>query len=353
MFKNHPIALTFVVIVIVVSGLTAYTYQQNQALTSSWGSDSAISVITATATMATFVDSIEAIGTAQANESVNLTSKVTEIISKVNFEDGDFVTAGKILIELTNAEQTAQLDEAQATLNETTRQLKRIEGLIEQNLASELQLDEERARQQTAAARLEAIVARLDDRLVRAPFTGILGFRNVSPGTLLSPGTIVTTLDDISVIKLNFAVPESYMAMIEPGQQITTSSVAYPDMLFSGEVTAVNSRVDPVTRAISVRARLENHERLLHPGMLLMVSLTREQGDTLVVPEEAVIPVQNKEYVFTISESNSVERIQIETGRRKPGAVEVLSGLTPGQEVITQGIIKVRPGVKVVRKSSG
>ena len=351
--KNHPLIALFVVIVASISGLAANTYLKNQQQAEAWGAGGPTVVVTELVRMATIVDSIESIGTAQANESVSLTSKVTDTVRKVNFEDGDYVEVGAILVELTNAEETALLAEAQATLDETTRQLNRIQNLIDQRLASELQLDEERVRQKTAAARLDAIVARLDDRLIRAPFSGVLGFRDVSMGTLLTQNTVVTTLDDISVIKLNFSIPENYLAVLKPGQEVSAISVAYPDTPFTGQVTTINSRVDPVTRAVAVRARIDNEKGLLRPGMLLTVLLTREKSNAMVVPEEAIIPIQNREYVYTVLPDNTADRVLIETGRRRPGMVEVLFGLEPGQEVITQGIIKIRPGARVTRKPSG
>ena len=348
--KNHPLLSLFTVAVLGILGLAANTYLKNQQQAANWGARGPTLVVTEPVRMQSLVDSIESIGTAQANESVSLTSKVTDTVSKVNFSDGDYVEKGTILIELTNTEETAMLAEAQATLDETARQLNRIQNLIEQNLASELRLDEERARHQTAGARLDAILARLDDRLIQAPFSGVLGFRDVSPGTLLTQNTVVTTLDDISVIKLNFTIPENYLAVVKRGQEVLAGSAAYPNKSFNGEVATINSRVDPVTRAVDVRALLNNDERLLRPGMLLTVSLTRDKSDAMVVPEASVIPIQNREYVYTITPENTVERTLVETGRRRPGIIEVLSGLEVGQDVITEGLIKVSPGASIARK---
>jgi len=297
--------------------------------------------------METIVEQIEAIGTAIANESVNLTAKVTDTVSKVNFEDGQTVEQGVILIELTNTEETAQLTEAQATLAEATRQLDRLQNLIKQGLASELQLDEEQVRKQTAAARLEAIIARLDDRLVRAPFSGVLGFRNVSQGTLLTSNTIVTTLDDISVIKLDFSVPENYLSVLQVGLDVSATSTAYPDRKFEGIVRTIGSRVDPVTRAVSIRAHIANQDNLLRPGMLLTVELIRNRETVMVIPEEALIPIQDKQFVYTVDGENRANRIQVEIGRRRPGIVEVLSGLNLGDKVVTEGVIRLRPGSTV------
>ncbi len=155
-----------------------------------------------TARPAALSETIEAIGTTRANESVTITAKVTDKISAINFEDGDFVESGTLLVELTNAEQTAQLGEAKADREEARTQLARLQDLADKGTVAKSDLDEARARYSVTSARLEAIVARLQDRVVRAPFAGVLGFRQVSPGTLVSPGTAITTLDDVSTLKL-------------------------------------------------------------------------------------------------------------------------------------------------------
>lgn len=351
--KRHAVLLIFVFAGLGVAAATLNTYLNNQAQSAGRGWGAAPSVVTGRAEVRRLVDSIESIGTALASESVVLTSKVTDTVRKVNFEDGDFVEAGDILVELTNSEETAMLAEARATLDEAARQLDRVQNLLAQNLAAPTQVDEERARQQTAQARLEAIVARLDDRLIRAPFAGVLGYRGVSAGTLLSPNREVTTLDDIATIKLDFTIPESYLAVAQVGQEVLAESVAWPGREFRGEVSTVNSRVDPVTRAVGVRALIRNDEQLLRPGMLLTVKLTREVVQALVVPEEAVVPVQSKQFVYRITPESTAERVEVQTGRRRPGVVEVLAGLEAGDEVITEGVIKVRPGGKVRRKGEG
>ncbi|MDH5738147.1 MAG: efflux RND transporter periplasmic adaptor subunit [Gammaproteobacteria bacterium] len=349
-FKKHPILIVSLLIVLTLAGLFIKTWLASRSGQSGYGYGGVPQVITQPAIIMTLVDEIEAIGTTLANESVNLTAKVTDTVRKVNFEDGDYVEAGAILVEMTDAEETAQVAEAQAALNEAQRQLKRIENLIRQRMASELQLDEQKARQQTAEARLNAIIAKLDDRLIRAPFAGILGFRNVSTGTLLSPNTVVTTLDDISIIKVDFSVPERYLSAIQPGQEIQASSASWAQQEFVGEVKTINSRVDPITRSVTVRAHITNENRLLKPGMLLTIKLIRSRDEALVIPEESVVPISDQQYVYIVGEDGIVQQLAIKVGRRQPGIVEVLSGLQAGQEVVTQGVIKIRPGIKVLVK---
>ena len=345
---RHPI---LIVAVLVIAGLATATVNRvlenrQQVAGMGYGGRASLVVVEPTR-MESIVEQVEAIGTALANESVNLTAKVTDTVSKVNFEDGQSVQRGTVLVELTNTEETAQLTEAQATLAEATRQFERVQNLISQGLASELRLDEEQVRKQTAAARLEAVLARLDDRLVRAPFDGVLGFRNVSPGTLLTSSTIVTTLDDLSVIKVEFSVPENYLSVLHVGLEVSAHSTAYVDRTFKGSVRSIGSRVDPITRSVAIRTHVANEDNLLRPGMLLTVALIRNRASVMVMPEEALIPIQDKQFVFMVGEGNKANRVQVEIGRRRAGVVEVLSGLNLGDKVITEGVQRLRPGSMV------
>lgn len=292
------------------------------------------------------VDTVEAIGTARANESVTITAKVTETVRGVRFEDGEYVDAGDVLVELTNAEETALLAEARAALDDAERQLKRLDGLVAQGSAPVSQRDEAFARRQGASARLGAVEARLGDRLIRAPFSGVLGFRRVSPGTLVTPNMEITTIDDIARIKLDFSVPETALASIRPDLEVRAIAAAWPERAFEGRVTTVDSRVDPVTRAIMVRALLDNPERLLRPGMLLTVELVTARERALVVPESALLQIRDERFVYTVVDG-AARRVDVEIGRRRPGIVEIRAGLAPGTPVVTEGVDRVRPGVPV------
>lgn len=299
------------------------------------------------------VDEIESIGTAAANESVTISGKVTDTIWRVNFEDGDFVQEGAVLVELTNEEETALLAEARANLDDARTQLRRFEDLLRRGSAPISQVDEARARYAGVEARLEAIMARLDDRLIRAPFTGLLGFRQVSPGTLVTPSTAITTLDDVSQIKLDFSVPETYLGAVKKGQLVYARSVAWPDREFEGEVSAIGSRVDPATRALIVRAVIRNDDRSLRPGMMMTVRLVRSRSQGLVIPEGALVQIQDQKFVYRASDDGRVHRVEVEIGRRRYGIVEILAGLELGERVVTEGVAKVRDGMLVRVKGDG
>jgi membrane fusion protein (multidrug efflux system) len=297
--------------------------------------------------LSTIEDRIEALGTLRANESVELTTSVTETVTALHFDDGDRVQAGEVLVEMTSAEEHAQLEEARATAAEARRQYERIRSLREKQTAAESLLDQRRREWETGRARLAAIESRLADRLVRAPFSGIVGLRNVSVGALVEPGDVITTLDDDSAMKLDFSVPALYLGSLAPGAAITATTRAWEGRRFEGEVKSIDSRVNPVTRTLMVRGLLPNPDHALRPGMLMQVELLNRQRQVIVIPEECVVAQGNRRYVFVVGEDNSVQRREIRTGTRRPGEVEVTAGLSVGDLVISDGKLKVRAGSRV------
>jgi len=294
-----------------------------------------------------FADRIEALGTLRANESVALTASVTETVSNIHFDDGDRVEKGQVLVEMTSGEEHAQLEEARATVEEAYRQYQRVLSLESQGTAAKSLLDERKREWETARARLAAIESRLADRLIKAPFAGVLGLRDLSVGALVEPGDLVTTLDDDSVMKLEFQVPATYLDVLRPGLAVDATARAYAGHRFQGEVKAIDSRVDPATRSVRVRAVLPNPERMLKPGMLMRVELLKQPRDTLMIPEEALLPLGERQYVLLVGADSKVERREVTIGGRRPGEVEIVSGLQAGEQVITQGTLKVRPGEQV------
>lgn len=305
-------------------------------------------VTTTTVASKPWSDAIEALGTARANESVLVTAKVTETVVRVNFEDGDLVEAGDVLVDLSGRAEVAGLAEAAAAYRESQQQFQRLQQLTAQKLIPTSQLDTQRAAMDSARARLDATRARLSDRVITAPFAGVLGFRQVSPGTLVTPGTTIASLDDVSVMKLDFAVPEGFLAALAVGQDITATSNAYPGREFTGRVTTVDSRIDPITRAVTVRAELPNPERLLRPGMLLTLRVFQPERQALVVPEISVIQVAQKAHVFRVLPDDTVEQVDVKLGQRRRGEVEVLEGLAAGDRIVVDGTVKLRQGSSVV-----
>jgi membrane fusion protein (multidrug efflux system) len=290
---------------------------------------------------------LEALGTVKANESVVITPTMEERVVDIFFEDGDAVRKSQVLVKLDDSEARYSLEEARALLQEQKKQYERFSKLAKTNSTSRSKLDEEKSLLEIARAKVALLEARLRDYTIRAPFSGILGIRQISKGAVVDSETVITTLDDITITKLDFTVPETYIGVLKKGMNVSAQSTAYPDRIFNGTVTAISSRVDPNTRSLTVRARIPNPDRLLKPGMLLSVDLIKDRSQSLIIPEEAVILDKDKKFVLVVSTDNIVEKMEIVTGRRTPGKVEVISGLNAGEQVIISGLTRVRTGSSV------
>lgn len=294
---------------------------------------SAAGVIVSPVVEQVFADQIEAIGTAAANQSATLTSTVTETIKTINVNEGEFVKAGTVIVELNS-------DEEQATLNEAAKSFSRYDKLAKSKIGSEARRDEEQARMGVARAQL-------DKRRIVAPFDGVLGIRQVSVGDLISPGTIITTIDELDPIKLEFSVPESYIAVLKPGLEIKASTEAYPGELFTGTVSAIDSRVNTMTRAIMIKATIPNADNRLRPGLLMKANIIKSSRTALAIPEEAIVSAGEKKTVLVVGADNKVTEKDVTSGNRQAGYVEILSGLTQGEKVIIEGLQKAHSGAEV------
>ncbi len=289
---------------------------------------------------------LEALGTARANESVDITSKISNIVTSVRFRDGARVTRGQVLVQLDDAQARAEVAVAQAALGESEQQFKRSTELLSTQALSKSQYEQLEATVKANRARLAAATARLEDTVIRAPFSGRVGLRRVSVGSLISPGDVITTLDDTSVIKLDFSVPEIFLATLREGLTVRATAPSFPGRTFTGTVSSIDSRVDINTRSVTVRALLANEDGALKPGMFLNVALAREERSTLVIPEEALTPEAERQYVYVVADGKA-ERREVRIGGRQPGSVEILAGLNAGEQVIIEGTQKVRDGIAV------
>jgi membrane fusion protein, multidrug efflux system len=312
-----------------------------------FGAGMAISVRAEPARTMRFSDVLEAIGTSRANESVVIASRVSETVESVNFTDGAVVEKGTILVRLIQAEEAAQVEEGEANVRDAESQYARILDLEIQGNASQSLLDTRLRELESARSRLSQARARLEDRLIRAPFSGILGLRNISPGALVSPGSEITTLDDIDIIKIDFSIPERFLSTLAPGQLIETEAAAFPGEVFSGRVMTVDTRVDPVTRAVAVRAVVENQDHRLLPGMLMSIELESNERVSVAVPSVAIIPVGRENFVYIVEEDNKVRRASLDVGVRREGFTEVISGVSVGDVVANSGLMRLSPGANV------
>jgi membrane fusion protein, multidrug efflux system len=292
-------------------------------------------------------DTVEAVGTALANESLTVTSKTAGIVKAIRFEEGQFVKAGAILIELDDREPSADLEAAKATREQAKAALDRANRLLTTGNAPQARVDDLEGAYRAAAARVKVIEARLQDLKIVAPFSGRIGIRRISPGSLISVGTVITTLDDVEIIKLRFFVPEAATPAIKLGAKVAASGNAAPGRTFTGDIASIDTRIDMTTRAVEVRAEFKNNDGALKPGMFLTVKLALNRRDgALIVPEEAVVPEGIRQYVYAVVDGKAT-KTEVKLGSRLPGEVEIREGLTPDALVITGGIQKIRDGSPV------
>ena len=292
-------------------------------------------------------DALQALGTAQARESVAITAKVSDVVTRLAFDSGERVHAGQLLADMNSAAQRADVAAAEANLRDAEQQLRRGSELAGQQLIASSQLDTLKANRDAAAAALQARRAAVSDRTLTAPFAGVLGLRQVSRGALVTPGTVITTLDDDSSIKLDFTLPESALSALAVGQVVDARSDAWPGQLFAGRIAQIDSRVDPETRAIKVRAELPNPDGKLRAGMLLRVQVELPRRQALVVPEIAIQQEGEQAYVFRVDGTGAVDKVPVKLGSRAEGNVEVASGLKAGERIVVEGTVKLHPGSRV------
>jgi membrane fusion protein (multidrug efflux system) len=304
-------------------------------------------VETVKATTREMVTTLEAIGTAQANEAVRVTGKIAGIVTKITFLEAQRVQAGAVLVELDPTETDARIAELRAARDNLAQSLERARALYETRSIPLARVDDLRMQVEAADARIRAAQALRADNVIRAPFAGKLGLRNVSLGALVRPGDVITTLDDTSVIKLDFEAPETALAGIRLGNRIVATAAAVPGRVFEGEVATIDSRVDPVTRSVKVRALLPNPEDLLKPGMLMTTTvIINRRPDAVTIPEEAVLIQGGRQVVYTVRDGKAA-RAAVKLGARQPGFVEVLEGVPAGADVIVGGLQQVRDGLPV------
>ena len=297
-------------------------------------------------------DRLEALGTAQANESVAIAAKASDVITRLAFDSGQRVRAGQLLADMNSREQRADVAAAEAALRDAQQQLRRGSELAREQLIAQGQLDTLRANRDAAAAALASRRAAVADRTLVAPFAGVLGLRQVSVGALVGPGTTITTLDDDSRIKLDFTLPESALAAVARGQAIDARSDAWPGIAFAGTIADIDSRIDPDTRAVTVRALLPNPDGRLRAGMLLRVSVRLPERQALALPEIAVQQEGTQASVFRVGAGDTVALVPVTLGSRHAGKVEIASGLKPGDRIVVEGIVKLHDGSRIVEANA-
>jgi membrane fusion protein (multidrug efflux system) len=331
--KRRLALFGLVLIALIIAGATSYKVWQSTHKAEDGKRGGTPSIIAYNVGSRTFTDRIQAVGTAMANEAATLTATASDTVTAINFEEGTLVTKDTILVQLNDAEERAEMVDAQKAFDRYTK-------LAKSSATSEAQRD-------TSAATLAMAEARLRDLQIIAPFDGIAGFRNVSLGDLVTPGMEVTSVYDIDPIKLEFTLPESYLSILESGLEIEARTSAWPDKTFKGKISVVDPRINAATRAVSLKAEIPNPDNQLKPGLLMTVNVVKDERTALAIPEGAIIQQGEKQNVYVIGADKKATLTPVTIGSREAGYLEVTNGLKEGDIVVAEGLLKVRPGAAV------
>lgn len=307
----------------------------------------AIGVDTVRVASSVFVDDVAAVGSLKSNESVVLRPEIAGRIAAIHLREGMPAAKGAVLVALDASTQAAELRQAEANLALSQANHRRTEELYEKKFVSARARDEATANLKVLEAAVALAQARLQKTQIRAPFAGIVGIRNVSVGDYVKEGQELVNIEDIGALKADFRLPESYLSRLRKGQSVEVSTDAMPGQTFKGTLDAIDPLLDASGRAISLRARLENPDLKLRPGMFVRVRLAfggERQG--LAVPEEALVPAGDDNFVFRVSEGKA-QRVMVKVGQRRDATVEITEGLKAGDEVVSAGQLKLRDGVPV------
>ncbi len=309
-----------------------------------------VGVVAVPAQLREFSSQVEALGTLAPKEQVVLSVNAADRVTEVNFEDGQRVRKGQVLLTMKSDEERAQLDQAKATAADAVETYNRNIRLSANQAIAQADLDRSRAAADSAAANVRAIEARLRDHVLLAPFDGVLGFRKVSLGAYVSLGQPVATLVDDSEMRLEFGVPSIYLSKIAPGVKIEARSADVPDRIFYGTLTSIDNAIDPVSLAVKVRATLPNKDGAMKAGMLMTVDIVPQPHQGIGIPEISIIAEGSDNFVYVVDETRQPAvtiKTPVTVGIREKGTVEITTGLHSGDLVVTDGVLKVRAGAPV------
>ena len=311
------------------------------------GAPAAVIVEAVAASTAAMPQMITAVGSLRSDESVTLRPEVAGRVVAIGFEEGRAVTKNAMLVKLDPAINEAEVQQAKANLTLAKSKYERAIDLQKQGFISGQARDEAENNLKVAEAAEALATARHSKTLIRAPFSGIIGLRSVSIGDYVKEGQDMVNLESIDPLKVDFRIPENYLKQVQVGQTLELALDALPGKTYQGKVSAINPLVDAAGRAIVIRALVKNADTALRPGMFARVKLlTKEALDAIVLPEQALVPQGEDQYVFRVVDGNAV-RTKVEVGQRRDSRVEILKGVAAGDMIVTAGQLKIRDGTPV------
>ncbi len=353
MIRRHfflVVALVAIVLMLIVGGAKLAFGAKEKQGPGAGGGGRATPVSQLVVGQRPFTDRIEVLGVAKGRQSVTITSNTAELITAVHFSDGQVVSLGQVLVELKADQENAGIAEAKANLAQAERNYQRWKTLADKGIAPRATAEQYLASLETARAVVNSAQAQKLDRVIRAPFSGRVGISDIAPGALISPGTAIVSLDDVSVIRVDFSIPDRYLTTLRVGLPITAKPDALPGETFQGRIAQIDTRIDPATRAIKARAEFPNSDSRLKPGMLVKVAIDQGVRQSVAVPEAAVQFEGTQASVFLIAKGPKgqvARRTNVATGLDQGGYVEILSGLKVGDKIIADGLNRVQDGAPV------
>ncbi len=341
--------IVYTILVIGIGGLIAYRIIANREVGKpglASGQPKAITVTGMVLHPQVFNDNISLSGTLEANEQIDLRSEVSGVVESINFEEGSKVEQGQVLFKVNDIELQAQLSKVRSAQKLAAENERRAKLLLEKQAISEEEYDISSADFQSAKAESDLIAAQIYKATVRAPFSGTIGLRYISKGTYVTPATTIAKLVNTKKLKITFSIPEKYTSQVDVGTQLTfTTSDSEEEHIAT--IYAIEPEVEIATRTLKMRAIAENKDGKLYPGTFANVILPLSTiNDALLVPSEALIPVQNGKKIF-ISEKGKAKQVDVEVGARTGSSVRVISGLHAGDTILTYGVMALKNGTPV------
>ena len=305
-------------------------------------------VIVAEARVQPVIEQLSLVGTLAPNEMVEIKSEADGVVQQLNFDEGLVVEKGRLLVQLDDRKLVASLAEAEANFKLSKANFDRSQQLFKDRTISQQEFDQVAARFEANQATLNLKQRELTDMRVRAPFAGVIGSRTVSPGQVIKRETVLATVVDLNPVKVEVNVPERFLSQLKNGQPIEISVAAYPGKKFKGEVYFIAPQVEPATRTALVKARIPNAEFILKPGMFINLAITLEiRQSAVVIPESALVMNGDRASVFVVDHDSAAQIKPVTPGVRQAGFVEIISGLSGGEQVVIEGVQKIGPGRKV------
>ncbi len=295
------------------------------------------------------VDRFDAVGTIEAGEAITVVAEIQGALVSLPFREGQSVRKGALIAQLDDAQLKAEVARAEALRDQRRITYERVKEIVDQNAAAPQDLDDAAANLKMAEADLDLARARFEKTRIVAPWDGVIGARQVSPGAFLRPGDPITELAAIQEIKVTFSAPERYLSRLKRGAPVTVSAPAFPGVEVTGVIDVVDPVLDPVLRSAKILARVRNPGGRFRPGMSANVSaILGERASALTIPNEAVFAEGDQTLAYVIKPDSTVTRAALELGTRLPAVVEVVKGLEPGMLVVRAGHQKLFEGAKVI-----